>query len=321
MITHLIICKNIFKNRFNDVLKSLILYYPLTIDYMDLNVMKNYIGVKKLSAFDDMNYYDIYKPTTATLTIPYQPYDIYNPDNIQLNNWSYNFDWNIANSGKYITNLTGLTVSSGICNVACTKCYSNASTDCYACATGFTLRSKRCIPVTNYYFKTPVTLASSSVNIKITDITAGYDITSNESLTITFWMKFIGVVLSSASTQPIIASLNANTFFAYDVTSHNLLFNQNNQLAFEDTQFTNSIGTWILITFSNYISGTKGAYFPNMVQISINKRDIPMKSTYTIPSSGIIISQFQFGYECVALFSELRFYKKFIQGAYGWLLR
>jgi len=36
MITHLIICKNIFKNRFNDVLKSLILYYPLTIDYMDL---------------------------------------------------------------------------------------------------------------------------------------------------------------------------------------------------------------------------------------------------------------------------------------------
>ena len=159
------------------------------------------------------------------------------------------------------------------------------------------------------------------MNIKITDITAGYDITKNESITITFWMKFIGVVLNSASVQPIIVSLNANTFFAYDISSNTLLFNQNNQNAFQDSSFTTSIGTWILVTFANYISGTKSAYFPNMVQISVNKRDIPMKAAYTIPSSGIIISQFQFGYECVALFSELRFYRKFIQGAFGWLLR
>ena len=64
------------------------------------------------------------------------------------------------------------------------------------------------------------------MNIKITDITAGYDITKNESITITFWMKFIGVVLNSASVQPIIVSLNANTFFAYDISSNTLLFNQ-----------------------------------------------------------------------------------------------
>ena len=70
--------------------------------------MQNYIGVKKLSSFDDMKYFDIYKPNTPTLQIPYQLYDIYNTDNPMLNNWSSNFDWNVANPSKYITNLTGL---------------------------------------------------------------------------------------------------------------------------------------------------------------------------------------------------------------------
>jgi len=288
---------------------------------MDLNEIKNYVGVKKLSNFDDMKYYDIYMPTTGTLIIPYQPYDIYNPDNNKLNNWSSMFNWNIANPGKYITNMTGLAVTSGSCNVACTKCFSTAYNDCYACATGFTLRVKTCVPITNYFFKTPVSLAFSNVNIKIIDAAAGYDITQNDSLTITFWMKFFGVTLNSVTAQPIIISLNSNTYFAFDNTSKNLIFSQNNQNAFEDTLFNNSIGNWILITFSKYNAGPKELYYPNMLQISSNKRDMPMKNTYTIPSIGISISQFQFGYECVALFSDVRFYSRFIQGAYGWVLR
>ncbi len=89
------------------MLKSLILYYPLTVDYSDLNLFKNYIGVKTLSAFDDMKYYDIYKPNTLTLQIPYQLYDIYDSDNSALNNWSSKFDWNVNNSAKYITGITG----------------------------------------------------------------------------------------------------------------------------------------------------------------------------------------------------------------------
>lgn len=57
-----------------------------------------------------MKYYDIYRPTTLAIQ-PYVNYDNYNLDNAAFNNWSSSFDWNVSNSGKYITNLTGLGTS------------------------------------------------------------------------------------------------------------------------------------------------------------------------------------------------------------------
>ena len=175
------------------------------------------------------------------------------------------------------------------------------------------------MPNTNYYLKTPST-SGATINIKITDAVAGYDITAEEAITITVWMKFFGVILSTAATQPSIISINSNSFFAYDIASKNLLFLQNNTPAFEDTVFANNIGKWTLLTLSNFKAGTISTYFPHMINISSGQRDLPKKSTYSIPAAGISITQFNFGNECVALFANLRFYKKYIQGAFGWVM-
>ena len=304
--------------QFKDVIKSLILYYPLTINYLayttGLNEFKNLIGILKGTEFDNFKYSDTYGPTAFGA-----PYKIYHSDNLSFSNWSKNFDWNIANPGKYITQINNKIVTSGTCNVACTKCYSQASTACYECATGYVLRSQKCIPITNYYLKTPVT-SGATVNIKITDAVAGYDVTAEEAVTITVWMKFFGVILLAAPTQPSIFSINSNSFFAYDISSKNLLFLQNNTPAFEDTVFSSNIGKWTLITLSNYKAGTISTYFPHMINISSGQRDLPMKSTYSIPAAGISITQLNFGNECVALFANLRFYNKYIQGAFGWIM-
>ncbi len=133
-------------------------------------------------------------------------------------------------------------------------------------------------------------------------------------------MKFLGVVSSSFTSQPYILSLSPNTFFCFDTSTKGLFFNQNNNSAFKDTNFKNNIGSWVLVTFSNYISGSISNYFPNIVTMSSNGVDIKMESTYIMPTNGITITQVQLGFEVVAFLAEMRFYSKFIQGAYGWVL-
>jgi len=130
----------------------------------------------------------------------------------------------------------------------------------------------------------PVGQPNTPVSLKVIDTTNNIDITQLNAITITFWVKFFGVISSSVTAQPIILSLSANTFFAFEISSKNLIFNQNNQTAFRDKNFSSPIGNWILITFSNYISGSLSSTFPNMVTVSSNKVDLQLfllNSVYT----------------------------------------
>ena len=106
----------------------------------------------------------------------------------------------------------------------------------------------------------------------------------------------------------------------FDVSTKNLVFTVNNVVVFRDTNFSNYIGKWILITFSNYIANSINYYYPNMMTLNVNRIDIAMSSTYSIPSSGMAISKVEIGKEIVALFAEFRFYSHFIQGAYGLIM-
>lgn len=136
----------------------------------------------------------------------------------------------------------------------------------------------------------------------------------------TFWIKFFGVLAKSSSASPIILLLNSNTYFAYETATNYMVFYQNNKKAFIDKNFSKYIGTWIPISFSNYFALPINTYYPNMVTISVNRIDLQMESTYTVPASGITITQVSLGYEIVALFSEFSFYSRFIQGGYGQIM-
>lgn len=199
-------------------------------------------------------------------------------------------------------------------------CYSNSATACYQCNTGFAIKEQSCNPVTSYYFKIPVGQSNTPVSLKIIDSSQSINITLQTALTITFWIKFSGVLASSFTSQPYILSLSPNTFFCFDTTTKGLFFNQNNNTAFKDLNFMNNIGNWVLVTFSNYISGSISNYYPNIATMSSNGIDIKMQSTYVMPTNGITFTQAQLGFEVVALFAQMSFYSKFIQGAYGWVM-
>lgn len=286
---------------FTENLKSLIVFYPFTVNTIDINKLTNSIG-----NYDHIVYTVNYSGTNK----------LYNIDNPTLINYSTTYDWGVSNPGSYITSMTGTTVALGSCSSQCKRCYSSTQTSCYECNTGFVLKGQTCINITNYYMKVPVSTANTPVSLKIVSGTA-YDLTKVTSFTMTFWIKFFGINSSSASSSPYIVSLSSNTYLAYDTSSKNLIFSQNSVNAFIDTNWSKYIGQWVLITFSNYISNSINTYYPNMMTLSVNKIDIPMQVSYTLPSSGVPITEVKLGFEIVALFTEFRFYSNFIQGAYG----
>ena len=285
---------------FSETLKALYLFYPLTIEKLDNNKMVNIITTYGFSE-------DIIHSIKSTD-------NIYSKDNILLYNYSSKFDWGLQNLGKYLTLNSG-SLTQADCDIACERCFENDPKRCYQCKKGYVLIYQECKLITNYYLKTPS--RSTKSNIPFVTTTDTSDVTKLTSFTFTFWMKFFGVEASSTSSQPVILSLSSSTYLAYDTSTRYLLFQQNNRVAFQDTNFENYIGQWIPISIANYISGAQNDIYPNMLTFSVDRIDIAFASGYTIPAQGVTVTQLNLGYEVVALFHDFRIYDKFYQGAYG----
>lgn len=291
---------------FTETLKSLINHYPLTLDLTDINSFTNTVD-----NYDHYRYEPRYLPG---------PDAQYNADQDSLYNWSTTFDWGSFNIGKYVSSMSGTVIGFGSCSTNCKRCYSaNTATACYECEQGFVGINQRCVNITGYYFKTPVTTPNSPVSLRIANLPA-FDITQEVAVTITFWMKFFGINRTSVSAVPPILNINSNTFLGYNISTNNLILSQNNQNVFTDTLFKNYIGTWIPITIANYKANSISYYYPNMLTLQVNRRDIPVTTGYVLPSSGITISEIKLGFEAVALFAEFRFYSKFTQSAFGQIM-
>lgn len=291
---------------YSETLKSLINYYPLTVEYTDFNIFTNVVA-----NYDHFTYSTKYKTLNDVQ---------YNKDEDALYNWSTNFDWGVDNPKYYISSMSGSVISYGTCSSACTRCYSaNTASACYECESGYVGSEQKCINVTGYYFKTPVTTPNSPVSLKIAD-SPTYDITAETAITMTFWMKFFGIDRTSVSSKPSILSINSNTFIGFDTSTNYLILNNNNKNVFTDSSFNDYIGIWIPILLANYKANSISYYYPNMLTLSVNRNDIPMTTGYSIPSSGISITEVKLGYEAVALFANFRFYSHFIQGSYGQIM-
>lgn len=247
--------------------------------------------------------------------------DFITNDQVLQYNWTQ-YDWNVYNPGKYIVNMSPAgAVSSDNCHTSCKHCYSNSSSDCYACNSGFVLIGKECKAVTGYYLKTPGTAANTNINLKVTDIAAGYDLSSNSATTITWWMKFFGIKLTTTFSIPVIVSLNPNAFYGLDLSTKQLKFINNSANVYLDSGFNTFKGRWIPMSISNYYSNTISSYFPPMFDVTVNKVELPMETTFSMPLLGIPITQFSIGYDCVALWAEMRFYNRYIHNPFGKLMR
>ena len=286
---------------YSNIPDSLLLDYPLTLDYIDNNVLKDTIG--------------IYNEDISGVIDP-DNYEMGHKDKLIIYNYSTKFDWGKTNPKQYVKLMTGTIITSDNCDISCRRCYSNTNDRCYECESGYILYGQKCIfTKENFYLKTPST---SSGEYSFVTSTSSSDITKLVSFTLSFWIKFYGVLKGVNTQNPLILSLSSITYIAFRREDRALILSQNSITIFEDKNFQNYIGKWIPIQIADYISTGMHQIFPHMFTLSVNRSDIPLKdSNYKIPDSGITFSQINIGNEIIALFYNMRIYTKFYQGAYG----
>ena len=173
------------------------------------------------------------------------------------------------------------------------------------------LVKKECIKVTDYYLKVP---ANTPVSLNIEKINT----LKPEAYTICIYMKFIGIVDSSISAQPVMFLFKDDTFIVYDIATSYLIFyiGGSEIEAFRDINFHAYIGKWIPICIANFRS-TEPYIHPHMITLSVNKIDIPFTSGYSIANNGIHLEKFTLGNEIIAYFSNFKVYTTFIQGNFA----
>ena len=285
--------------------QSIILYYPLTIQYLDNNRMTNIMG--------NLEEHITIKCDNGAKCA------LYNKDNIIIYNYSSKFDWGLGHNGSFVESIDGdNNIIGKTCDPNCLRCFEeNNIENCYECKPGYVLQYKVCKKAEEYYFmKTPSGGIAAPINF-VLDNEQGNSITSLKGFTIVFWMKFFGVPYATITEYCSILSLDSNTYLAFHRSTNNLVLLENSKIVFRDTNFGKYFGIWIPISIADYISNEQNDIYPNMFTLSVNKIDIPFSEGYSLPSTGIKINQLQFGYEIIALFAELNIYSKFIQGGYG----
>ena len=247
---------------------------------------------------------------------------LYNKDNILIYNYATKFDWGLLHSKKFVSEMNGESIEpdnvKNKCNEHCIRCFDTDNIkECYECETGYVLQYKECKDARKLYFlKTPSGTTGASINF-VTKNKENKDFCLLPSFTIVFWMKFFGVKYPTITEYCKILSIDSNTYLSFHRSTNYLVFRENSKDVFIDYRFREYFGVWIPIAIANYISNSINDVYPNMITLSVNKRDIPFVANYNIPASGIKATELSFGYEIIALFAELSIYSKFIQGAYG----
>ena len=290
---------------FKEYPQSIILFYPLTIQYLDNNRMTNIMPnlEEHISIMCENG----------------QKCASYNKDNIIIYNYSSKFDWGLGQTSRFIESIDSNNKITGkVCDETCLRCFKESDNeDCYECKEGYVLQYKKCVDATQYYFmKTPSLGTAAPINF-VLDNDQGNSITNLKGFTIIFWMKFFGVPYSTVTEYCSILSLDSNTYLAFQRSTNDLVLLENSKIVFRDTRFGKYFGIWIPISIANYISNEQNDIYPNMFTLSVNRRDIPFSEGYSLPSAGIKLNQIQFGYEIISLFAEFSIYSKFIQGGYG----
>ena len=152
--------------------KSLVLFYPLDINNMDNNIIKEII-----SGTDSIKVTHIYSNNFQT------------DDDVIDYNYETNLIWELAHECPIFDNPEEKQV----------------------------LVKKECINITGYYLKVP---ANTPVSLNIEKINT----LKPEAYTICIYMKFIGIVDSSISAQPVIFLFKDDTFIVYDIATSYLIF-------------------------------------------------------------------------------------------------
>ena len=283
---------------FTTPIKSLKIFYPFTIDYLDNGIIQD-----KISSTSNIDTLAAYNTGLSSL---------YTIDKSLLYNYSTKFDWGATHANKYITGNTDGVITYNNCGTGCKRCYSSSTSDCYQCDTGYILKGKTCKTISKFFVKLPIG-SGGSLKLQSSD---NYNLENSKALTVTFFIKIFGVKSDYSQTKAPIFTIEDQTELYMNWVSSTLNMDNNMKAIFQDREATQYLGKWIPIAIASYVSDSPSVY-PHMFTLSIDKIDMPFDANFDIPFSGIPIKRLEFGKDIVGLIGSLRVYSKFIQGAYG----
>ena len=292
---------------YTDLPFSLKLYYPLTISTMNQNTLKEIIGDGSESIVAQHEESQNFKSNDA--------WGFYN--------YATNFDWGVEdemNANKFISSMNGIYITSQNCGANCERCYTNANTNCYKCIAGYVLKGMTCVYGDGKtYLKIP-NASKKQIQFKITDLGDNISpVTDYPGITITFYMKFEGIIKVEGESLYNIMELTSKTVLAYNTINAYLeLYIEGSSPAFQYTDFYNLLGQWIPYSIAIYRGNDPVPQrYPHMFTFSVNKEDIPFVNGFTLPDTLIRIDRLNLGNQAIALFADLRIYNTFVQGSFG----
>lgn len=289
-----------FENFNNDNPKSLVYYFPFTIDSIQHQIIKDiYQNVNGVFPSDN------YIPT-------------FNIDKNNMFNYAWNFSWNDLNPGKFANSilLTGsVAVPSGndSCDTSCSVCYGKSSQSCLACNGGYGLSGNTCkIDSTNgemYYIKSPSS-SGNDISLSISSL----NIDTYESITIFLFVKMFGFKVGSTNDNIIIFNSTERFILRFRESNQslNVIYNDIVQFSYENFQ-SEFLGRWTPISIAMYRSNNP-LIFPHMNSVTIHYKTL---APLDLPSKSFQISELTISNNYIGLLSNIIIYKNFIVNAWG----
>ena len=274
-------------------LNSLKLFYPLTFDYFDKNII--------LSGFNENN--------IIVDHIASNNFDT--NDNFLFYNYEINFDWIENNKKNFISNMINTEIIPEKCHENCIRCYSSLNTYCYECEENYVLNGQKCILITGYFL---TSFKEDEVEFNISNI-----VKPLTEFTISFYIKFIGVIKPDGSIKDKyeIIMFNNDFFLSYKISNNALTMTLfGNVDKFIDYNFNQYLGTWIHISISNYKSDNY-IIFPHMINLMVNKIEIIPESDFKMHPNGAELMFIRIGNSIISYFADLKIYSKFHHGIFG----
>ena len=191
------------------------------------------------------------------------------------------------------------------CDIGCNRCWER--TLCYECIGGYFLSGRKCLQITNYYYRNP--------NKQNDDIILHYN-DDLDGMTISFWTKPIGfkdqnqIMITLATSNSLklgYSSLSNPIYGLYLLGNDNSVSVENNIIGC-DSEFRDNIGKWTFISIAYHKK--IGHYFPRMIKYEINTNSIEADSNkikYDIFINEIKIDKGYFG-----LFVGIKVYRGYI---------
>ena len=274
-------------------LNSLKLFYPLTFDYFDKNII--------LSGFNENN--------IIVDHIASNNFDT--NDNFLFYNYEINFDWIENNKKNYISNMINTEIIPEKCHENCIRCYSSLNTYCYECEENYVLIGQKCTLITGYFL---TSFKEEEIEFNISNIAKPLT-----EFTISFYIKFIGVIKPENSIEDKyqIMIFNNDFFISYKISNNALTMSLfGNVDKFIDYNFNNYLGTWVHVSISNYKSANNNI-FPHMINLMVNKIDIIPEIDFKMHNNGAELLFLRIGNSIISYFADLKIYSKFHYGIFG----